>query len=77
MNLTTNLATRLKCGTAVFIVIWIAGMLWWSGSLAPGNVISTTVGGLIVGCVWYYAMRWHLLRRRWPGGADSASTSKP
>jgi membrane associated rhomboid family serine protease len=77
MNRAMNLSTRLKCGTAVFIVIWVAGMLWWSGSLAPGNVISTTVGGLIVGCVWYYAMRWHLLRRRLPRGADTGSTSKP
>jgi hypothetical protein len=71
-----TLSTRLKCGTAVFIVIWIAGMLWWSGSLAPGNVIATTVGGLIVGCVWYLAMRWHLLRGRLPRGAGS-STPKP
>jgi hypothetical protein len=70
-----NPTTRLKWGTAVFIVIWIAAMLWWSGSLAPANVVAMTICGLIVGYAWYRAMRWQLVRNRLP--RDTGSTAKP
>jgi hypothetical protein len=70
-----NPTTRLKWGTAVFIVIWIAAMLWWSGSLAPANVVAMTICGLIVGYAWYRAMRWQLVRSRLP--RDTGSTAKP
>ena len=69
-----NPTTRLKWGTAVFIVIWIAVMLWWSGSLAPANVVAMTICGLIVGYAWYRAMRWQLVRSRLP--RDTGSTAK-
>jgi hypothetical protein len=72
-----NPATQLKRGSAVFTVFWIAGMLWWSGSLAPGNVIATTVCGLIVGYAWYRVMRWQLARGRLPPGPDTGSAAKP
>jgi hypothetical protein len=71
-----NPTTRLKWGTAVFIVIWIAGMLWWSGSLAPANVVAMTICGLIVGYAWYRAMRWQLARGALPRSEHSDAPTK-
>jgi hypothetical protein len=71
-----NPTTRLKWGTAVFIVIWIAGMLCWSGSLAPANLIATAICGLIVGYAWYRAMRWQLARGALPRSERSDAPTK-
>jgi hypothetical protein len=61
-----NPLARLKLSAGVFTVLWTGRMLWWSGSLDRVNVIMLAICGVVVGYVWYRAMRWQLSRGRVP-----------
>ena len=58
-----NPVTRLKLSAVAFTVLWTGGMLWWSGSLDPANVIILAVCGAVAGYAWYRAMLYWLIRR--------------
>ncbi len=51
-------AKRLKLAAVAFSVLWIGGMLWWSGELHPANIVILTVCGAVGGYLWYLAMLW-------------------
>jgi hypothetical protein len=50
-------------------------MVWWSGSLAPVNIIMLAISGAAVGYARYRAMRWQFRRRGMLG--RNARTSDP
>lgn len=64
--------TRLKLGSVVFAVFWIAFMILWSGEFEPANMIILTVCGGICGTFWYLGMRWFFRRARLLSGNDPA-----
>jgi hypothetical protein len=46
-------------------------MIWWSGSLAPADIIILSICGAAFGYVWYVAMRFALAHmRRSPRAGD-------
>ena len=55
-------AKRLKWSAIAFTVFWIGGMLWWSGTYDPVNIIILSVCGAWAGYFWYHAMRWWFRR---------------
>jgi hypothetical protein len=58
-----NPATSLKLSAIAFTVLWTGWMLWWSGSSDRVNVIMLAICGILVGYLWYRAMRWQSQRR--------------
>ena len=52
-----NPATSLKLSAIAFTVLWTGWMLWWSGSSDRVNVIMLAICGILVGYLWYRAMR--------------------
>lgn len=50
--------TSLRRGAIVAAILWACGMIWWSGSLAPANIIILSIGGAAFGYFWYVAMRY-------------------
>jgi hypothetical protein len=49
---------RLKIGAVFFAIIWITGMILWSGRFEPANVVILTACGCLGGYLWYLGMRW-------------------
>jgi len=49
---------RLRFAAVFFAVLWIGGMLWWSGEYHPAYVILLAVCGSLGGYLWFLAMRW-------------------
>ena len=72
-----NPATSLKLSAVGFTIMWTGWMLWWSGSFDRVNVTMLAISGIVVGYVWYRAMRWQFQRRgmlpRNQDPADSAA----
>ena len=68
----TSKANRsLKRGAIVTAILWTCWMIWWSGSLAPADIIILSICGAAFGYVWYVAMRFVLAHmRRSPGDGD-------
>ena len=61
----TSKANRsLKRGTTVAAILWTCWMIWWSGSLAPADIIILSICGAVFGYVWYVAMRFVLAHMR-------------
>jgi hypothetical protein len=54
---------RLKLSAIVFAATWTGWTVWWSGSLAPVNIIMLAISGVAVGYARYRAMRWQFRRR--------------
>ena len=70
-----NPSTRLKWSAIVFAGLWIVGMVCWDGSFSRANLVTTTIGGVLLGYVWYRFMRWWVSRSRIPAhGRVSAET---
>ena len=61
-----NPTTSLKGGAIVAAILWACWMIWWSGSLAPANIIILSICGVAFGYVWYVAMRFVLDHMRRP-----------
>ena len=38
---------------AIFALLWIVAMLWWSGSRDLQAAITTVIAGVIAGVLWY------------------------
>ena len=53
-----NPATSWKLSAIAFTVLWTGGMLWWSGSFDPANIIILAICGTAAGYIWYRVMRW-------------------
>jgi hypothetical protein len=70
-----NPSTRLKLGSVVFAVFWIAAMLWWDGSFERANVITTTIFGAVLGYGWYRFMRWRLSHGQAPSRSGHSTGS--
>jgi hypothetical protein len=68
----TSKANRsLKRGATVAAILWTCWMIWWSGSLAPADIIILSICGAAFGYVWYVAMRFVLAHmRRLPRDSD-------
>lgn len=49
--------TRLVMGSIVFAMLWILGMIWWTG-WEIANVVVLSICGVVGGVLWYFAMRW-------------------
>jgi len=56
------LSNRLKTGSVVFALIWTVGMIVWSGSFEPANIVILIVCGCLGGTLWYFGMRWFFRR---------------
>src|ERR1700676_344485 len=65
----------LKLSAIVFAATWTGWMVWWSGSVAPVNIIMLAISGAAVGYARYRAMRWQFRRRGML--ARNARTSDP
>ncbi len=52
----------LKAGAVIFMALWTAWMMWWSGSYSSANLVILAACGAAVGYVWYRAMRWQFER---------------
>jgi hypothetical protein len=76
MTLKAN--TSLKRGAIVAAILWTCWMIWWSGSLAPVNIIMLSSCGVAFGYAWYVAMRFVLAHmRRSPNDADGGEEVRP
>ena len=62
--MTFNSGTSLKGGAVVAAILWAGWMIWWSGSLAPANIVILSICGVAFGYVWYVAMHYVLAHRR-------------
>jgi hypothetical protein len=60
--MTTQSQMSLKWSAIVFAVLWTVGMVWWSGSVQPANVVILAICGVMVGYFWYLGMRWFFRR---------------
>ena len=67
MTLKAN--TSLKRGAILAAILWAGWMIWWSGSLAPANIVILSICGVAFGYVWYVAMRYVLGQMR-PSSRD-------
>jgi membrane associated rhomboid family serine protease len=54
---------RFALAALVFAVLWTIFMVLWSGDYGVVNVVILSVGGLIAGFAWAWAMAW-IERRR-------------
>jgi len=52
----------LKWSAVVFAVLWAGSVLWWTGSYEPAGIFILASCGAIVGCGWYFAMRFMFRR---------------
>ncbi len=52
-----------RVSAVLFAVGWTAWMMWWSGSLAPANIVLLALVGSGTGYLWYRVMRWQWARR--------------
>jgi hypothetical protein len=69
--MTLNPITSLRRGAIVAAILWTCWMIWWSGSLAPADIIILSICGAAFGYVWYVAMRFVLAHmRRSPRAGD-------
>jgi hypothetical protein len=59
-----NPERRLLLASIAFAVLWALGMIWWSDR-SPASIIIWLIGGVLIGVLWYYAMRWFM--RWWKG----------
>jgi UDP-N-acetylmuramyl pentapeptide phosphotransferase/UDP-N-acetylglucosamine-1-phosphate transferase len=62
MSSIADSVTRLKWGSIAFAVLWIGGMIWWSGDFGPANIIILTICGAVAGYFWYRLMCWQFRR---------------
>ncbi len=53
----------LKYAAVAFAVMWMGGMVWWSGIFEPANIIILSICGAAAGYFWYRVMRWWFHRR--------------
>ena len=60
-----NPTSGLRWSAIFFTVFWTAGMLLWSATSSPANIVLTTTAGSIAGYLWYRMMRWVVI-----GGHD-------
>ncbi|WGD54409.1 hypothetical protein QA641_11155 [Bradyrhizobium sp. CB1650] len=63
----------LKAGAIAFTLLWIAWMMWWSGSFSSVNLIILMLCGAAVGYFWYRAVRWQFERMGMLPKDDSSS----
>jgi len=56
--------TRLKFSAAAFTILWVGGMLWWSGEYHPVNIVILSACGAAAGYFWYRVMHWSFRRMR-------------
>jgi len=49
--------TRLVLSSILFAVLWTGFMIWWTGT-ETANVVILSIAGIVIGVVWYFAMRW-------------------
>jgi hypothetical protein len=76
--MTLNPSTSLERSAIVAAILWTGWMIWWSGSLAPANVIILSICGVAFGYVWYVAMRYVLDHmRRSSRDSDEGVESQP
>jgi hypothetical protein len=64
MDVFMNPEKRLLLASIAFAVLWALGMIWWSDR-SPVSIIIWLIGGVLIGVLWYYAMRWFM--RWWEG----------
>jgi hypothetical protein len=55
-------ATPLKLSAIAFAVLWTGWMIWSSGSFERVNAVILSIGGALVGYLWYRLMRWWFQR---------------
>lgn len=73
-----NQITSLRRGAIVAALLWAGWMIWWSGSLAPTNIIILSICGFAFGYFWYLAMRFVLAHmRRSPHDGDEGEGRSP
>jgi phosphate/sulfate permease len=78
--MTINSTTSLKWSAILFAALWTVGMVWWSASVQPVNVIILAMCGVLAAYFWYLGMRWFFQRARLSSaageGADDRETSR-
>lgn len=52
----------LRAGAVAFTVLWTAWMMWWTGSGESASLLVMLPIGIVVGYLWYRAMRWQFER---------------
>ena len=51
-------ANRLLPASIFFAVTWTLAMIWWTGP-SVAKVIVWSIGGAIIGVLWYFGMKWY------------------
>jgi hypothetical protein len=75
--MTLNPIRSLKRSAIVAAILWTGWMIWWSGSLAPADIIILSICGAAFGYAWYVAMRFVLAhRRRSPHDGDEGKEAR-
>ncbi len=54
---------RFTLSALVFAALWTVFMVLWSGDYGVANIAILSVGGLITGFAWAWAMAWFERRR--------------
>jgi membrane associated rhomboid family serine protease len=54
---------RFTLSALVFAALWTVFMVLWSGDYGVANIAILSVGGLIAGFAWAWAMAWVERRR--------------
>ena len=45
-----------------FALLWVLGMLWWSGPMTAARMVVLVAFGILAGILWYFGMK---LWMRW------------